>query len=130
VNTEKLILRIREKFPGRRMEFGVAPAAIVTFFADHPDVGDVQIFDEGSELTLVAGYFTHGHFSDFSSASKEEAEANIVEDIAAFLDRLFADQVVLWGSNQTGGGWYIRELKRSEWARGPLYVWSGPLKED
>ncbi len=52
----------------------------------------------------IAGKFTHGHFSDFDSKSPEEAEENVVESVIEFLERLFADQVVLW-SSQRGGGW-------------------------
>src|SRR5262245_34891909 len=102
------------------MKLGSPPQAIAVFAAAHPDVGDVQIFDDGSEVTLVAGNFTHGHFSDFDSKSAEEAEKNIVDDVIAFLERLFADQVVLWGSQRGGGGWYNRDRKQSEFAKGPL----------
>jgi hypothetical protein len=125
--TEKLIPRLEARFPDRSMKLGASPEAIAVFAAVHPDVGDVQIFDDGSEVTLVAGNFTHGHFSDFDSKSADEAEENIVESVIEFLERLFADQVVLWGSHRGSGGWYDRERGRSEFANGPRYVWSGPL---
>jgi hypothetical protein len=107
----------------------VAPAPIAVFAAQHPQVGDVEIFDDGSEATLVAGHFTHGHFSDFSSKSPAEAEQNVVDDIVDFLDRLFADQVVLWGSHRSRGGWYNRENEKSGSVKGQRYVWSGPLDD-
>jgi hypothetical protein len=100
------------------------------FAAVHPDVGDVQIFDDGSEVTLVAGNFTHGHFSDFRSNSAEEAENKVVDDVVDFLERLFTDQVVMWGSQPGGGGWHRRGKLDSDSPfppSGPLYVWSGPL---
>jgi len=125
--TEKLIPRLRERFADRPMKLGAPPEAIAVFAAAHPDVGDVQIFDDGSEVTLVAGNFTHGHFSDFDSETTEQAEENIVENVIEFLDRLFADQVVLWGSHRGSGGWYSRDRDSSEFAKGPRYVWSGPL---
>jgi hypothetical protein len=131
--TDKLIHRLRERFAGRAVVFGVPPAACATFAAAHPAVGDIQIFDDGSEVTLMAGRFTHDHFSDFDSKSAEEAENNIVDDVVAFLDRLFADQVVLWGSHRGRGGWYIRgakEVREAVRSNGPLYVWSGPLREE
>jgi hypothetical protein len=127
VITEKLIPRLQERFPDRPMKLGAPPGPIAVFTAAHPDVGDVQVFDDGSEVILVAGNFTHGHFSDFDLKSSDEAENNIVDDVIAFLDRLFADQVVLWGSHCGSGGWHNRDQKRSEFAKGPLYVWSGPL---
>jgi hypothetical protein len=125
--TEKLIPRLQERFADRPLKLGSPPGAIAVFAAAHPDVGDVQIFDDGSEVTLVAGHFTHGHFSDFDSKSPDEAEANIVDDVVAFLERLFTDQVVLWGSHRGSGGWYNRDRAQSEFAKGPRYVWSGPL---
>jgi len=90
----------------------------------------VQIFDDGSEVTLVAGKFTHGHFSDFDSKSPDEAVKNIVDDVIAFLERLFADQIVLWGSQRGSGGWYNRDREQSAFAKAPLYVWSGPLADE
>jgi hypothetical protein len=128
--TEKLIPRLRERFPNQSMKFGVPPAALVVISAAHPEVGDVQIFDEGTELTLVAGNFTHGHFSDFNSKSADEAERNIVDHVVQFLERLFADEIVMWGSQRGSGGWYLRGQSKVDQTlkpSGPLYVWSGPL---
>jgi hypothetical protein len=101
---DKLIARLRERFPDRAVTFDVPPAACAVFAAVHPEVGDVKIFDDGSEVTLIAGNFTHGHFSDFGADSVEEAEEMIVNNVVNFLERLFADQVVLWGSQGSGGG--------------------------
>jgi hypothetical protein len=127
VITKKLIPRLQQRFPDRPLKLGTSPEPVAVFAAAHPDVGDVEIFDDGGEVTLVAGNFTHGHFSDFDSKSVAEAEENIVKNVIDFLDRLFADQVVLWGSHHGSGGWYNRERGQSALASGPRYVWSGPL---
>ncbi len=60
------------------------PEPSVTFPAIHPDVGDIKIHDDGSELTLIAGNFTHGHFLNFNSKSSDVAEDKMVEDIIRF----------------------------------------------
>jgi predicted HD phosphohydrolase len=112
------------------MKSGTSPEAIAVFAAAHADVGDILIFDDGCEITLVAGKFTHGHFSDFDSQSLDEAEEHIVEAVIEFLERLFADQVVLWGTHHGGGGWYLRKLGDSAHAKGPRFVWSGPLIDE
>jgi hypothetical protein len=127
VISEKLIPRLQERFPDRALRVGTSPGPVAVFAAAHPDVGDVLIFDDGDELTLVAGKFTHSHFSDFDSKSAEEAEENIVESVIDFLERLFADQVVMWRSHRGSGGWYDRESGQAGLAEGPRYVWSGPL---
>ena len=122
-----LLPLLTERFPGRftTAEPGVEPC--VTFPAKHPEVGDVQIHDDGDEITLVAGKFTHGHFSNYDEIPVEEKEKMIAENVADFLTKLFADQVVLWGSHEGGGGWraidhaaLVSRNHRNE------YVWSGP----
>jgi len=131
--TEKLIPRLRERFPNQSVKFGLPPAPSVVFSALHPVVGDIQIFDDGTEARLVAGNFTHGHFSGFGSKSVEEREQNIIEEVIDFLEHLFADEVVMWGSQRSGGGWYIRGQSDDRTivkSRGPLYVWSGPFAGD
>jgi hypothetical protein len=124
---DKLIPRLRERFPDRRVSFGAPPGPVAVYAAEHVDIGDVEIFDDGSEVTLVAGRFTHGHFADYVSACVEEAEGRIVEDVVSFLERLFADRVVMWGSHAGGGGWHDRDGDPAWRAAGPLYLWSGPL---
>ncbi len=75
----------------------------MTFPAVHADVGDIQIYDDGDEITVVAGNFTHGHFSNYEDISEEESERMIAENVADFLEKLFSDKVVLLGSHKGGG---------------------------
>ena len=124
---DTLIPLLQTRFPDRGMKIGLSPKACVTFPALHPEVGPIEIYDDGDELTLVAGRFTHGHFSNYDDISLEEKERAIAEDVASFLDRLFSDQVVLWGSQGEGGGWKVitpGTAVRKEYHR--EYVWSGP----
>jgi len=90
-------------------------------------VGDVQISDDGDEITLIAGKFTHGHFSNYDEIPVEEREKMIAEDVADFLDKLFSDQVVLWGSHEGGGGWRVVDGASSDKPKyRNEYLWSGP----
>ena len=101
----------------------------MTFPAKHSDVGDVEIHDDGDEITLIAGNFTHGHFSNYDDIPQEEKEKEIAEDVVDFLSRLFADQVVLWGSHQGGGGWrVILDDNDDSVTHHKEFVWSGPRK--
>lgn len=127
--SEQLIPRLREKFPHREIRFGAPPEPVAIFPAIHPDVGDVRIHDDGDELTLIAGNFTHGHFSNYdSNISKPEKAQVIVEQILEFLERLFDDRIVMFGSHDRRGGWYDRGAAAIDDANEPVYVWSGPLK--
>jgi hypothetical protein len=122
-----LLPLLTERFPGRFIaaEPGVEPC--VTFPAKHSQVGDVQINDDGDEITLIAGRFTHGHFSNYDEIPVEEKEKVIAEDVADFLDKLLSDQVVLWGSHEGGGGWRVVDAASSDKPkRRSEYVWSGP----
>ena len=128
--TDKVHQRLREHFPDRPATFGVPPAPAAVFHAAHPDVGDVEVLDEGGEVIIIVGHFTHGHFAAYTPATNEQAEQNIVDAVTEFLERLFADEVVMWGSHRGGGGWYARDRAEGLGVvtpTGPLYVWSGPL---
>lgn len=128
---DALTQRLRERFPDMKMVFGAPPEAVVVIPAAHPDVGDIQIFDDGDEFTIIVGNFTHSHISDFNAQSQQEAEQQSVNNVVGFLEQLFADQIVLWGSHKSSGGWYDRErvnMQRQRLTEGKkLYVWSGPL---
>jgi hypothetical protein len=124
-----LIPLVEARFPGRYTisEPGVQPC--VTFPAKHSDVGDVEIHDDGDEITLIAGNFTHGHFSNYDDIPQKEKEKEIAEDVVDFLSRLFADQVVLWGSHKGGGGWrVILDDNDDSLTHHKEFVWSGPRK--
>ena len=122
-----LLPLLTQRFPGRFVtaEPGVEPC--VTFPAKHPQVGDVQINDDGYEITLVAGKFTHGHFSNYDDIPVAEKEKKIAEDVADFLDKLLSDQVIFWGSPKGGGGWRVVDSTSSDKPKHRNeYVWSGP----
>lgn len=100
---------------------------VVIFPAIHDDIGDVEIFDEGIELTLYLGRFTHTHFSPVNYNRPVARYADeLVEQIVRFLDRLFADQVEFW-SRGRAGGWHMRGTQSFAGLGAKRYVWSGPL---
>jgi hypothetical protein len=124
-----LIPNLQARFPDRGLRVGCPPSPCAVFPAKHPQVGDIQIYDDGDELTLVFGNCTHGHFSNYDENLTPEQKANaIVENVVALLESLFADKVVLWGSHDRAGGWYHLGEDGSSWARDEnKYLWSGPL---
>jgi hypothetical protein len=139
--TDQLVPRLRDRFPGRGLKVTGSAQPCAVFPAIHPDVGDLEIHDDGDELTVIAGNFTHGHFSNYKDGVPEsEKYEAIITELLAFLDDVFADQMVLWGSHDTSGGWFRRKrgaevTGQSVWPApnkdGPQmrseYVWSGPL---
>jgi hypothetical protein len=129
VLTDRLLPLLQKRFPNRGLRLGIPPHACAVFPAVHPEVGDVEIYDDGDELTLVAGNFTHSHFSKYNfdgEYSDDLKEKEIVEEVATFLNDLFSDRVVLWGSHQGGGGWYYPHHGNTDQRHQNEYVWSGP----
>ena len=125
-----LIPELRQRFPDRGLEVTLAPAPRVVFPAIHPEVGNLVISDDGYEVTLEAGNFTHSHFSNYDEhLSEDQKGMRIAADVAQFLEELFADRIVLWGSHAGSGGWFPRCEQASPLFRshGRLFVWSGPL---
>jgi len=124
-----LLPLLTERFPGRFVAAKPGIEPCVTFPAKHPQVGDLQINDDGDEITLFAGKFTHGHFSNYDKIPVEEKEKRIAEDVADFLGKLLSDQVVLWGSHKGIGGWRVFDSASSDKPKQRKeYVWSGPRK--
>jgi hypothetical protein len=123
---QHLIPRLEERFP---QQFSVTKAGAI-FPAKHSEVGGVEIVDDGDEITVCVGNFTHVHFANYdSSKGLDQAAKRVADDVVAFLIRLFSDHVVLWGSLSGRGGTYERGTKPSifSFKRGQEYVWSGPI---
>jgi len=122
-----LVPLLQKKFPGRGIKSGVGPEPCITVPAIHSEFGDIQIIDDGDEITLVAGVFTHGHFSNYDAKPVEEKEKIIAENVAAFLEKVFSDQIVFWGSHKAGGGWRGVDSDLEIGGKNQQeYVWSGP----
>ena len=117
-----------------RTSLGESPFAV--FPAAHPDVGDIAISDEGDEVTVALGNFTHCHFANYDQGIDDAARVRrIGESQVEFLEDLFADRIEMYGSHRGGGG----SRRISAEPRGVLskalfgrktYVWSGPTSND
>lgn len=125
---ESLLRRLQERFP--QSAFASTPQT-VTFPSAHPDVGGIEIVEDGPELIVYLGNFTHAHFANYDeSLSAEQAAESISENVITLLEDVFADRIVLWGSHRGGGGYYMRGEQPSSFFarnRGQEYVWSGPI---
>ena len=126
-----LIPHLKEKFPNGAFLVAMSPRPNVVFPAVHSEVGNIEVCDDGNELTLYLGKFTHCHYSNYEEGlTTEQKEKQIAEETIEFLGSLFADQIVFWGSHDEGGGCYHRDDGQGSLAKGKKkYVWSGPLIE-
>jgi hypothetical protein len=128
---ERLIAKLKSRFPHRPMRLGGDESAAVTFVAAHTDFGDIEIHDDGHELTVVFGRFTHSHVGNYDEGINESERAErIADQCVCLLDDVFAERVEFFGSHQEGGGFGPRgEIRRYVGPKGPLFVWSGPLSK-
>lgn len=129
-----LIPQLLERYPNRGLTTNPADNPIATFAANLPEVGAVTIWDDGNEATLAIGQISHGHFSVYDPTVTEEAAVHqrVCDFVIDFLDALFADQVVLWVSDDgQSGGWQRLDLSpdiNPPEPGGRFYVWSGERK--
>jgi len=122
-----LIPKLQRRFANCGMRISAPPSPCAVFPAVYPEFGDIQIYDDGDELTVVAGNFTHGHFSNYDEELSAQQKAEVITDsVVRFLEETFADEIVFWGSHDAAGGWH-KTSERSEWQQAAKeYVWSSP----
>ena len=121
-----LVPILRTRFPDLAFTGPSGKPPQLTIPAAHPEVGDIVLQDDDEEITAFLGHFTHRHFSNYDEIPTAEKEKLIAEDVASFLEDLFADRIIMWGSPRGMGGSHpidsssLRRLGRRK------YVWSGP----
>ena len=129
---EAVIAALEAKF-GAEVTLTPASRDFASFEAKHPEVGNVVIEDDGTELTVSVGNIHHGYFGSYEvNLSDEEREAAIARDIVEFLTDLFDDKYLLYKS-RWGGGWRRVEegFKRTMLpGKKSWYKWSGPVHLD
>ena len=118
-----------ERFPSLPFAFQKQNAPFVILDAPCPEIGRLEVWDDGDEVTVCLTKISHGHFGCYDEdATLEAKERSIALDVVDFLTALFADRVVLF--RVVGGlasGWY--RLKEGQKLPAPSifkrqYVWS------
>src|SRR5579862_7331250 len=106
-----LIPAIKEAFPDLPFSFSPSSNPVARLQPSFGEIGTLDIYDDGGEVTVDITEVTHGHFSSYDvSLSEEQHNHRIVEDVIGFLRALFADHVLLFRTpgrgNRGVGGWY------------------------
>jgi len=126
-----LIEGIETNFPALKFSIDKKHKTI-SIPAKTKNLGNIVIQDDSSELTVYVGNFTHWHASCYEESFDEKEKAKyIASEVTEFLTDLFNDKIVMWGSNEQGGGFYNIAYDENE-QDSPLdpngvkkYVWSG-----
>jgi hypothetical protein len=119
---------LRQRFADHGLRVDTQPQVCAIFPAAHPDVGDIRVCDDGDEVTVYAGNFTHGHFSNYDDIPEQQKATLISENVIDFLEAVFADRVGFWGSHKAGGGWRRLDIGPQKEPKAFEYVWSGPRR--
>ena len=118
---------MNEKFPNQFKTESVNNHLFIVFPAKNFDFGDVDIQEEyqGSYIVTI-GKFSHQHFDEYEGTDDEMA-TNAAIAVADFLENLFADRIICYGSHEGGGGCYWKGDEENSWADDDddLFVWSG-----
>jgi hypothetical protein len=132
----RILLLLQARFPGQSMQAFPGKSPFAVFPAIHSDVGDIEISDDGDELTVLIGKFTHSHFANYDQGISDDERADrISQALVSFLDDLFADRIEMYGTHLGGGGTRVRGRQAlgvvSKASTGSkTFVWSGPLRND
>ena len=129
--SEVLIPELRDRFRNQGLQIGSSPDPIAVFPPAHPSIGEISIMDEGGEVLVYIGNITHSHFNTYDETLTPEQKVEAVSAMVInFLEDLFKDRVLLWGSAKGRGGSFHQfkgvvpdDIPKEE----KLFVWSGPL---
>ncbi|GAB3092368.1 hypothetical protein [Lysobacter terrae] len=94
-------------------------------------VGELVITDDGDELTVCIGTFTHSHWGCFDSTlPAEQRPEQVAKPVLEFISAILSDRIEFFGASTGGGsrpvgkprGWLSRLMFGST-----TYRWSGPV---
>ena len=118
---EHLSADLKRAFPDKAFQYSNPPDRAASLPSPFPELGTLEIADDGYEATVYLSGATHGHFGCYNDKlSEAQKEAEISSDVITFLQALFADRVVIWRfAGGLAGGW--RVLKAGEQLPGPSH---------
>ena len=127
-----MLPELQSRFPNRGLRVGESSNQIAIFPAAHSEVGDLEIWEDGDEVTLYIGQITHGHFDSDDRTLEAAVPRRITDEVIEFLELLFADRVLIHKSRtDSSDGWEVFEGDDFSEARlnvtDRIYLWSGPI---
>ncbi len=138
VVTDYLEKRISDKM--ERVEIKEGNSLFLRIVAEASDFGDIELYDDGDEVTIIFGRFTHSHYNNYDDIPQEEKELRIAEDVFEALDATLNDRYEFWGAHEGPGGFrdveYVNKQNQGivsrVFGRGSLktfYRWSGAARQ-
>ena len=127
-----LIPEIRERFPEVGFEFLDDPQPFARLTCPCVELGELEIHDDGEEVTVVLTNITHSHYNPCRKMPDVERAQWVTTAVIDFLVALFEDRVLLYCSaDRMQGGSQIHESSVDPSRSIPgmeqydCFVWSG-----
>jgi hypothetical protein len=127
---ERLLPELRKRFGDRPFQYSQPPDPIARLDSGRSEIGELQVYDDGDEVTVAIHEISHGHFNLYEEGIPEAERVEwIVKSVLSFLEALFADRVLLFRSpNRRMGGWRVLDAPVENVDSGDgqeYFVWSG-----
>ncbi len=116
---------LRRRFSSVPFEFSTEGTLIATLPAPYPDLGVLEIHEDGIEAIAEVGDVTHGHFYPYDKKSPGAA-AEVAENLGDFLTDLFEDKICMFTSSLGGGHGKITDKWPKQRRGRKYYLWSRP----
>jgi len=132
---EVLLPALEAAFPASGVRIAAPPKPVAVFPAACSEVGDVQIYDDGDEATIVIENVTHHHTNPYDAGMTPGERAQwVTREVVGFLHALFDDRVFLWSRDQgrRGGGWrrpYEGVIPDDVPEDADMFVWSTRIEK-
>jgi hypothetical protein len=127
-----VITELKARIPDVFFMKNSPPRAVAVFPAAHPSVGDLAIYDDGTEARVHIGKITHGHFGcGDGNLNQSDREKDIANGVVDFVEAVFRNQVIFFSSlDGRSGGWQVGEfLAREKSSARRYFTWAGPLTD-
>ena len=131
-NLERLARLLEVEMPHAVFDRRVGPdGPELVFRSPSDEVGELVITDDGDELTVCIGRFTHSRWGRFNTTLPvEQRPEHVARSVLEFVGAILSDRIEFFGSGTGGGsrpvgkprGWLSRLLFGAI-----TYRWSGPV---
>ena len=99
-----LTSELKKQFPNMTIEYGVKDDVIATIPPIHQSWKPIIICDDGDEVTVFYGDFTHKHFGYYGESIEVEAQAqSIATDVIEAMTPVFEDRLEFYKRLGSGG---------------------------
>ena len=125
---KQAVVRLLEsEFSGLEFKANLEDDQFVTIRPVWCDFGDVSFLEEGGQLVIGWGRFTHSHIDSYQENHSKHID-EILDLLRHQLSSVVDDKVAFWGQSSGGsGGFFFVDHVGSRDDRQPAHLWSGKL---